>query len=85
MERMQNILQEMEHATDKKKEYVEILMEPSADRYAHVTIRTSADGFGETWKAVLDRFFAAASFVMNKMTKINNKTKKGNIPKNSLQ
>jgi len=24
---------------------------------AHVSIRTSVDGFGETWKAVLDRFF----------------------------
>lgn len=37
---------------------LEILLEPSDDANAHVTIQTSVSGFGETWKAVLDRFFA---------------------------
>ncbi len=37
---------------------LEVLLEPSQDEQAHVTVRTSADGFGEVWKAVLDRFFA---------------------------
>ena len=37
---------------------LEVLLEPSQDKQAHVTVRTSADGFGEIWKAVLDRFFA---------------------------
>jgi malonate decarboxylase delta subunit len=36
---------------------LEVLLEPSAGEKAHVSIRTSVDGFGETWKAVLDRFF----------------------------
>jgi malonate decarboxylase delta subunit len=37
---------------------LEVLLEPSADGQAHVTVRTSIDGYGDTWKAVLDRFFA---------------------------
>jgi malonate decarboxylase delta subunit len=37
---------------------LEVLLEPSPDERAHVTVRTSADGFGEVWEAVLDRFFA---------------------------
>ena len=37
---------------------LEVLLEPSSDERAHVTVRTSADGFGEVWEAVLDRFFA---------------------------
>jgi malonate decarboxylase delta subunit len=37
---------------------LEILLEPSPDDQAHVRVRTSADGFGEVWEAVLDRFFA---------------------------
>ena len=45
---------------------LEILLEPSRDERAHVTIQTSVTGFADTWKAVLDRFFAgyeeAASF-----------------------
>lgn len=45
---------------------LEILIEPSGDTKAHITIQTSVTGFAETWKAVLDRFFAnyqgAASF-----------------------
>jgi malonate decarboxylase delta subunit len=36
---------------------MEVLLEPSQDQQAHVAIRTSVDGFRETWKAVLDRFF----------------------------
>jgi malonate decarboxylase delta subunit len=41
---------------------LEVLLEPSPDDRAHVTVRTSADGFGETWEAVLDRFFARNDF-----------------------
>jgi malonate decarboxylase delta subunit len=37
---------------------LEILLEPSPDDQAHVTVRTSADGFAEVWEAVLDRFFS---------------------------
>jgi malonate decarboxylase delta subunit len=37
---------------------LEVLLEPTTDQRAHVTVRTSADGFGEVWEAVLDRFFA---------------------------
>jgi malonate decarboxylase delta subunit len=36
---------------------LEVLLEPSPDDQAHVTVRTSVDGFGEIWEAVLDRFF----------------------------
>lgn len=36
---------------------LEVLLEPAADARASVSIRTSVNGFGETWKAVLDRFF----------------------------
>ena len=36
---------------------LEILLEPSHDNHAHVIVRTSVDGYGEIWKAVLDRFF----------------------------
>lgn len=36
---------------------LEILLEPSPDQQAHVQIRTSVDGYGAIWKAVLDRFF----------------------------
>lgn len=37
---------------------LEVLLEPAEGRVSQVSIRTSVDGFGETWKAVLDRFFA---------------------------
>ena len=37
---------------------LEILLEPAEGEVAHVFIRTSVDGFRDTWKAVLDRFFA---------------------------
>lgn len=37
---------------------LEVLLEPTQGDRAHVLIRTSVDGFRDTWKAVLDRFFA---------------------------
>jgi malonate decarboxylase delta subunit len=36
---------------------LEVLLEPSSDEMAHVTIRTSVDGFAQVWKQVMDRFF----------------------------
>ena len=37
---------------------MEILMEPSTTGGAQVTVLTSVNGFGDSWRAVLDRFFA---------------------------
>jgi malonate decarboxylase delta subunit len=37
---------------------LEVLLEPAQGERSHVLIRTSVDGFRDTWKAVLDRFFA---------------------------
>jgi malonate decarboxylase delta subunit len=37
---------------------LEILLEPSGQGGARVTISTAVDGHGEVWKAVLDRFFS---------------------------
>jgi malonate decarboxylase delta subunit len=37
---------------------LEVLLEPAEGNGAHVLIRTSVDGFQDTWKAVLDRFFS---------------------------
>jgi malonate decarboxylase delta subunit len=37
---------------------LEVLMEPRDGNGAHVLIRTSVDGFHDTWKAVMDRFFS---------------------------
>jgi malonate decarboxylase delta subunit len=37
---------------------LEVLIEPTERQNAHVRIRTSVEGFGATWRAVLDRFFA---------------------------
>ena len=37
---------------------LEVLLEPAEGSSAHVLIRTSVDGFRDTWKAVLDRFFS---------------------------
>lgn len=37
---------------------LEVLLEPSADATSYVVVRTSADGFGDRWQAVIDRFFA---------------------------
>jgi malonate decarboxylase delta subunit len=36
---------------------LEVLLEPWQEGRAHVTVRTSAEGFGEIWEAVLERFF----------------------------
>jgi malonate decarboxylase delta subunit len=36
---------------------MEVLMEPSPDEAAHVSITTSVNGFRNAWKAVFDRFF----------------------------
>jgi malonate decarboxylase delta subunit len=36
---------------------LEVLLEPSSDPLAHVSVTTSVDGFGAVWKNVLDRFF----------------------------
>lgn len=36
---------------------LEVLLEPATGRTT-VELRTSVDGFGPTWEAVLDRFFA---------------------------
>ncbi len=48
---------------------LEILLEPLEDERALVVVRTSADGFGEVWRNVLDRFFSrndvAASIEIN--------------------
>ncbi len=38
---------------------LEVLLEPLDGDSAHVSILTSVDGFRNTWKAVLDRFFAS--------------------------
>jgi malonate decarboxylase acyl carrier protein len=37
---------------------LEVLFEPFPDQKARVTITTSVDGFGKTWKLVMDRFFS---------------------------
>ena len=37
---------------------MEVLMEPAETGIATVSVLTSVNGFGSSWKAVLDRFFA---------------------------
>jgi len=37
---------------------LEVLLEPAEGDVTRVFIQTSVDGFRDTWKAVLDRFFA---------------------------
>src|SRR5271165_5795844 len=37
---------------------LEVLIEPSDRPVANVRVRTSVGGYGQVWKAVLDRFFA---------------------------
>ena len=37
---------------------MEVLMEPADTGFAHVSVVTSVNGFGNSWKAVLDRFFS---------------------------
>ena len=36
---------------------LEVLLEPAANAYSRVRIRTSASGYGETWKALMQVFF----------------------------
>jgi malonate decarboxylase delta subunit len=38
---------------------MEVLMEPSETGAAQVTVLTSVNGFGDSWRAVFDRFFAS--------------------------
>jgi malonate decarboxylase delta subunit len=37
---------------------MEVLMQPAEQGVAHVSVLTSVNGFGKSWRAVLDRFFA---------------------------
>lgn len=37
---------------------MEVIVTPSASGHAHVLVTTSVNGFQQTWKAVLDRFFS---------------------------
>jgi malonate decarboxylase acyl carrier protein len=36
---------------------LEVLLSPNNAMAAHVTVKTSVDGYGHIWKSVLDRFF----------------------------
>ncbi|CAN7426432.1 malonate decarboxylase subunit delta [Pseudoduganella sp. LjRoot289] len=40
---------------------LEVLLEPAAAGRTTVLVQTSVNGFGATWKAVLDRLFSAAA------------------------
>ena len=37
---------------------MEVLMQPSETGAAHVSVQTNVNGFTQSWKAVMDRFFA---------------------------
>ena len=37
---------------------LEVLLEPASARRSRIAVRTSADGFEERWKNVVDRFFS---------------------------
>jgi malonate decarboxylase delta subunit len=37
---------------------LEVLLEPATKQRSQVIVRTAADGFGERWQAVIDRFFS---------------------------
>jgi len=37
---------------------LEVLIEPLAEPTTRVRVRTSVDGYGQVWKAILDRFFS---------------------------
>ncbi|GAA3413171.1 malonate decarboxylase subunit delta [Paenibacillus hodogayensis] len=43
---------------------LEILLEPSPDECARVSIRTSAEGFSKRWQALFDRFFATHDYAV---------------------
>ncbi|WP_227938322.1 malonate decarboxylase subunit delta [Alkalihalobacillus deserti] len=44
---------------------LEILLEPSNEPYTYVELRTGINGFEETWKKVLDRFFSNHDLAAN--------------------
>ncbi|MNB63302.1 Malonate decarboxylase acyl carrier protein [compost metagenome] len=44
---------------------LEILLEPSKEENAYVVVRTSSDGFRQTWKSILDRFFSVNNIAVN--------------------
>jgi malonate decarboxylase delta subunit len=44
---------------------LEVLLESSPDKKSHVRVRTSVNGFQDTWKAVLDRFFERFDAAVN--------------------
>ncbi|AIQ17546.1 malonate decarboxylase subunit delta [Paenibacillus sp. FSL H7-0357] len=44
---------------------LEILLEPSKKEVSYVVVRTSSDGFRQTWKSVLDRFFSVNDIAAN--------------------
>ncbi len=44
---------------------MEVIMEPSSQDGAHVSITTSVNGFEDTWKAVFDRFFSRFDGAVN--------------------
>jgi malonate decarboxylase delta subunit len=44
---------------------MEALFKPSQGDGSHVVIRTSVNGFRDTWKAVLDRFFSRYDGAVN--------------------
>jgi malonate decarboxylase delta subunit len=44
---------------------LEILLEPSQDEYARISIRTHTEGFANRWQAIFDRFFAAHEYAVN--------------------
>jgi malonate decarboxylase delta subunit len=43
---------------------LEVLIEPTNTSTAHVRVRTSVDGYSQTWKAVLDRFFSRFEYAV---------------------
>jgi malonate decarboxylase delta subunit len=46
---------------------LEILMEPSDQGYADVTVRTGTTGFNQIWEKVLERFFSHHAISANIM------------------
>jgi malonate decarboxylase delta subunit len=44
---------------------LEVLLEPNDGKTASVRVRTSVDGFKNTWETVLDRFFSQYDGAVN--------------------
>jgi malonate decarboxylase delta subunit len=44
---------------------LEVLIEPSGDKFARFVVRTSVEGYGPTWHAVLARFVEKFGASMN--------------------